>query len=189
MTSALLRLLNSNISNLNLRMKYTLRTYQETDKVQVNHLALAAFEQYSSEYVDYYDDWENFKTRISHMSALAESSELIVAEINSKIVGAVVYIGPDQTKADWFKSEWSALRMLVVLPEYRGLGIGHALTQRCIDNANRDKSQILALHTAEIMEVAFAMYLKMGFQFQSEAADICGVKYNVYIKSLSLPAK
>ena len=170
-------------------MIYILRACKKTDKDQVNRLALAAFEQYSSEYVDYYDDWERFKTRISHMSALAESSELIVAEVNSKIVGAVVYIGPDQAKADWFEPEWSAMRMLVVVPEYRGLGIGHALTQRCIDNANRDKSQILALHTAEIMEVAFAMYLKMGFQFQSEAADICGVKYNVYIKSLSLPAK
>ncbi|MEE9337842.1 MAG: GNAT family N-acetyltransferase [Methylococcaceae bacterium] len=165
-------------------MEYFLREYKKSDKSQINKLALSAFEQYSSEYEDWYDDWESFKEKISQMSNLAQSAELIVAEMGSQIIGAVVYIEPHKTKSEFFNPEWTAMRMLVVFPEFRGRGVGRALTQTCIERASRDKSKILALHTSKIMEVALAMYLKMGFIFHSKAANICGVEYNIYTKKI-----
>ena len=74
--------------------------------------------------------------------------------------------------------------MLVVSHESRGKGIGHALTDICLNRAKRDQSEILALHTSKIMRVALSMYLKMGFVFYSEAPDIHGVKYGVYTREL-----
>jgi len=161
-------------------MKYILREYKASDERQVNELALSAFAQYACEY----EDWEGFSRKISQMSKLAESAELIVAEMDSQIVGAIVYVGPNKPKAEFFKPEWAIIRMLVVVPESRGKGIGQALTDICLKRAERDQSEILALHTSKIMRVALSMYLKMGFVFCSEAPDIHGVKYDVYTKEI-----
>lgn len=144
----------------------------------MNNWALLAFDQYSIEY----EDWEGFSKKISKMSQLSETSELIVAEENSKIVGAVVYVAPNISKAPFFKPEWAIIRMLVVSPESRSKGIGRALSEICLNRAKRDKAEILALHTSEIMEVALPMYLRMGFGLYSEAPDIHGVKYGIYTK-------
>ena len=160
--------------------RFLLRDYNEADECSVNELALSAFEQYSSEY----EDWEGFSRKISQISKLTGSSELIVAETGSKIVGAIGYVGPNKSKAEFFKPEWAVIRMLVVSPESRGKGIGRALTNMCLNRAERDQSEMLALHTSKIMSVALAMYLKMGFVFYSEAPDIHGVKYGVYTKEL-----
>ncbi len=118
------------------------------------------------------------------MSKLAESAELIVAEMDSQIVGAIVYVGPNTSKAEFFKPEWAIIRMLVVSHESRGKGLGRALTNICLKRAERDQSEILALHTSQIMRIALSMYLKMGFVFYSEAPDIHGVKYGVYTKAI-----
>lgn len=161
-------------------MKYILRTYRETDREQVDALAVAAFAQYSR----HYDDWPGFSKKISQMSKLTESAEMIVAEIDGKVVGAVVYVKPNQPKADFFKAEWAVIRMLVVSPDARGQGIGRALTEMCLQYAKRDGVKTVALHTSGIMRVALAMYLKMGFVFHVSAPDIHGVKYGVYVKNL-----
>jgi GNAT superfamily N-acetyltransferase len=161
-------------------MKYTLRKYRESDEHQVNELALSAFAQYACEY----EDWEGLSKKISQMSKLAESAELFVAEIDSQIVGAIAYVGPNKPKAEFFKPDWAIIRMLVVAPESRGKGIGQALTDICLQCAERDQSEILALHTSKIMHVALSMYLRMGFVFYSATPDIHGVKYDVYTKEI-----
>ena len=99
-------------------------------------------------------------------------------------MGAIVYVGPSKSKAEFFKPEWAIIRMLVVAPESRSNGIGQALTDICLKCAERDQSEILALHTSKIMRVALSMYLKMGFVFHSAAPDIHGVKYDVYTKGI-----
>jgi ribosomal protein S18 acetylase RimI-like enzyme len=162
-------------------MKYLVRNYSKNDESQVNALAVSAFMQYSS----VYDDWDGFCEKIGSMSKLSENSELIVVEVNSKIVGAVVYIAPNESKALFFKSEWAIIRVLVVSPDSRGMGIGRALTDECINRAQRDNAEVIALHTSEIMEVALSMYKKMGFRFYEQAPLIHNVKYGVYTKSLA----
>ena len=74
--------------------------------------------------------------------------------------------------------------MLVVDPEFRGKGIGRALSKECIARAKRDGSPIIALHTSPIMTVALPMYLRMGFVKAYDAPPIFGVAYAVYTKSL-----
>lgn len=119
------------------------------------------------------------------MASLAESGELIVAAVQEKVAGAVTYVGPGKKKREFFPIEWPILRMLVVAPAYRGLGIGRALTEECIRRAERDGAPLIALHTTQIMKVALPMYERMGFTYQHEAPHIFGVPYGIYVKQLA----
>jgi GNAT superfamily N-acetyltransferase len=116
------------------------------------------------------------------MSALADVGEVLVAELGGRIVGAVAYVGPGVPKAEFFRTEWPIMRMLVVAPEARGHGIGRALAQECLGRAKRDGASVFALHTSELMQVALTMYQRMGFKWRSTASMIHGVKYDVYVK-------
>jgi GNAT superfamily N-acetyltransferase len=160
---------------------FTLADYRQTDAPDVNRIALAAFQQYQSEY----SDWEVFAGRIGNMSALAAVGEIILAKAEDGLIaGAVAYVGPGKEKASYFNQEWPILRMLVVDPIFRGLGVGRLLTQECIRRAIRDSAPLIALHTSRIMTVALPMYERMGFQFECEAPSIHGVPYGVYILKL-----
>jgi ribosomal protein S18 acetylase RimI-like enzyme len=161
-------------------MTYRLRDYRHSDEQQVNDLAVRAFQQYADDYTD----WQGFRRRIAQMASLAESTELIVAEQDKAIVGAVIYIAPRCEKAAFYKPEWSVMRMLVVAPDARRQGIGRALVECCVQRALRDRAEILALHTADIMQAALSMYRRNGFGFYADAAEIHGVKYKVYTKVL-----
>lgn len=158
-----------------------LRDYSPKDALAVDLLAVAAFEEFSH----VYEDWPGFKTKISALSSLAASGELVVAEHQSRLVGAVAYIGPHKHKSEFFRPEWSVMRMLVVAPEARGLGAGRALAEECLARAGRDNANILALHTSEIMSVALPMYQRMGFKWWAAAPVIHGVSYGIYIKHLA----
>jgi len=157
-----------------------IRDFQQSDAPQVNGLALRAFEQFK----DAYDDWPAFQAKIANMSSLADVGEIIVAEEEGRVVGAVAYVGPGAPKAAFFRPEWPIMRMLVVSPASRGLGIGRALAEECLRRGRRDGASAFALHTSELMQVALPMYQRMGFKWASRAPSIHGVEYGVYLKKL-----
>jgi len=161
-------------------MDYTLQDFETKYSASLNLLALEAF----GEFQEKYNDWVGFSQRIGDMASLAQHSEIIVAIQDNELVGAVAYVAPGQPKSEIFSTDWAVLRMLVVAPQNRGQGIGKALTQECIKRALRDKAPHIALHTSSIMKVALPMYLRLGFVKQKEVANIYGVPYAVYTKSL-----
>ena len=162
-------------------MGYVLRDFRAEDAVSVNQIALEAFDEYRSAY----SDWPSFSKNIGTMATLAQNGEIIVAATESSLVGAVAYVGPRKPKAAFFDPEWPIIRMLVVHPEHRGKGLGHALTNECIRRAQRDGASCIALHTTPIMKVALPMYQRMGFEFRRDAPPIFGVPYGIYLKQLS----
>ena len=137
----------------------TLRDYHPDDAIAIDSLAVRAFAQFK----DAYANWPVFKEKIGAMSALSSHGEIIVAERQSRLHGAVAYIGPQQPKAAFFDPAWPIMRMLVVAPEARGLGIGRLLAHECIARARRDRAQVFALHTSTLIAVALPMYERMGF--------------------------
>ena len=157
---------------------FLLRDFRPQDAAQVNALALEAFSQYESAY----QDWPVFQSKIANMAALAQAGEIMVAESGSEITGAVAYVGPGAPKADFFQPQWPIMRMLVVSPGARGLGIGRALARECLRRAERDGAPEFALHTSKIMAVALPMYERLGFQWVLRTPDIHGVEYGVYVK-------
>jgi GNAT superfamily N-acetyltransferase len=159
---------------------YALRTYRDGDAAKVNELALAAFVQFRSQY----SDWPAMASAIGQMSAPADIGEIIVAERDERIIGAVASIAAGRSKAAYFDQSWPIIRVLVVDPASRGTGVGGALTEECINRARRDGSRVIALHTSPIMAVALPMYLRMGFRLVQDAPPIYGVPYAVYLNHL-----
>lgn len=157
-----------------------LREFCEADAREINRLAVRAFQEHSSSY----SDWPAMAAAYERMSKLAKTGEIVVAETSGNIVGAVAYIPPHHKKPSYFDQAWPVIRSLVVDPDSRGIGIGRALTQECIDRAKRHKSPVIALHTSPIMTVALPMYLRMGFEWHRDAPAIYGVPFAVYLKRL-----
>ena len=109
----------------------SIRDYLETDAAAVDRLAVTAFAQFRSHYAD----WEAMSAGLARMSRLSASGEIVVAESDGGIVGAVAYIPPDRPKAGYFDAAWPLIRMLVVDPAARGRGVGRVLTEACIARA------------------------------------------------------
>ena len=153
------------------------RPFSPADANTVNAVALAAFAQYRG----VYSDWETLARGVGSMSSLAGQAELIIAEEAGAVVGAVAYCPPrSQPRAEFFAPEWPIVRMLVVRPRARGRGIGRMLAAECVKRAKRDGAALIALHTSPAMEVALAMYLRMGFTLLRRVPDRFGVPYAVY---------
>jgi ribosomal protein S18 acetylase RimI-like enzyme len=161
-------------------MNYELRAFLPQDVAAVNRVALAAFAEYRSAY----SDWPAFSTHIGNMASLADGGEIIVAAQNERVLGAVVYIGPDKPKGTLFRPEWAVMRMLVTDPGSRGRGIGRALSLECISRARRDNASVIALHTSPLMKIALPMYQRMGFVLDHDVPAVYGVPYGVYLKQL-----
>jgi len=153
------------------------------DTDEVNTVALEAFAQYQGTF----SDWEVLTRGVGAMASLAADAEIIVArQDDGKLVGAVAYVPPrHMPRADFFDSDWPIIRMLVVNPAARGLGLGRKLTQACIDRAQRDGAAVIALHTSPAMAAALGLYLRMDFKLAKQVPDRFGVAYGVYLKDLT----
>lgn len=160
--------------------KLLLRDFQPHDAHTLNTLAVQAFKQFK----DAYHDWPAFQAKIATMAELANVGELIIAETEQQLVGAVAYIGPQRPRAEFFRPEWSIIRLLVVAPAFRQLGIGRALAEECLRRAQRDGASVCALHTSGIMSSALSIYQRLGFQRVAHAPTLYGVEYDIYIKNL-----
>ncbi|MEA2684946.1 MAG: hypothetical protein QOE93_141, partial [Actinomycetota bacterium] len=55
------------------------------------------------------------------------------------------------------------LRMLAVVPEAQGRGLGAGLVRACIDQARLDGKREIVLHTTEFMPIAQRIYERAGF--------------------------
>jgi ribosomal protein S18 acetylase RimI-like enzyme len=161
-------------------MPANIRDYREADAPALNGMALAGFAQFK----DQYSDWSSMAAGVARMSDLASTGEIILAEINGRIAGGVVYVPGGKPKAAYFDQAWPIIRMLVVDPASRGMRLGRALTEECIRRARRDQAPLIALHTTPIMTVAQPMYLRMGFKLLRDAPPIYGVPYAVYTMTL-----
>ncbi|KAA3440912.1 GNAT family N-acetyltransferase [Rufibacter hautae] len=64
----------------------------------------------------------------------------------------------------------AGFRLLAVSPEARGLGIGRALTQACIQRAKDHQLSQVIIHSTKAMQTAWKMYEKLGFS-RSEDLD------------------
>lgn len=154
-----------------------IRPYAGADREAVNAVARAAFAQYSQDYAD----WPGFIEGIGRMADLAAHADVLVAEQDGVIAGAVAHVGPGRPRAAFFPDEWSVIRMLVVDPTRRGQGAGRALVAGCLRLAEEAAAPAVGLHTSPLMASALRMYEAIGFVRDSELPAIRGVPYGRYV--------
>ena len=108
---------------------------------------------------------------------------------DGKLVGGVVYFGEMAQYGSGgtatAERNASGIRLLAVDPEFRGGGAGRALTEACIALARKRGHSQVILHTTQAMQVAWAMYERLGFR-RSEDLDFLQQGFPVFGFRLTL---
>lgn len=116
------------------------------------------------------DDQPEYYETLANIGDFTQKSgvELLVAvSPDEKVLGAVLYfehmehygaggIAKQEKNASGF-------RLLAVDPATRGMGIGKALSETCIERAKTRGHLNVIIHSTSFMKVAWKMYEKLGF--------------------------
>jgi GNAT superfamily N-acetyltransferase len=98
-----------------------------------------------------------------------------IAEAGGHRAGCVFCVPYDETTAQ--------LRILLVRPAARGLGLGRALVETCVDFARRRRYTSMRLWTNDVLAAARRIYLDCGFRLIDEephhsfGVDLVGQTY------------
>ncbi|HYU57011.1 MAG TPA: GNAT family N-acetyltransferase [Actinomycetota bacterium] len=134
-----------------------------------------------------HEGWERYLVHLGDVAGRAERSIVLVAvedgrmlgcatvELDEPISGGESDLGPDEAR----------LRMLGVLPETRGRGIGEALTRAAIEAARERGRTRMVLNSAEYMTQAHRIYERLGFSREPDWVGEDGFRMRTY--SMDLP--
>jgi ribosomal protein S18 acetylase RimI-like enzyme len=116
--------------------------------------------------------WQSYQESIQKTILNDVHSERIVAKMDAKIVGAVLYCPPAEKQMGkaLVKNPFPEMRLLAVPPESRNHGIAGLLIDFCEEKARQSGSKVITLHTTVLMQTAKAMYERRGYQ-RYEAID------------------
>jgi len=108
--------------------------------------------------------WTFYLDNIMDVRSRLDVSQLIVAELDKKLVGTVtLYLEASPSSQEDWPEGWAGIRILAVRPAYRQRGIGRALMEECIRRCRKRNIKTIGLHTGPAMAVARKMYEDMGF--------------------------
>jgi GNAT superfamily N-acetyltransferase len=124
---------------------------------EVSDLIRSAYQQYQDSLPT--PAWKLYLEDITDIRGRLNEAELLVAEAKKQVVGTVtLYL-----KSNSWPQGWAGIRLLAVLPAFRGHGIGQALMNECIRRCREQNVITIGLHTTGFMDVARRMYERMGF--------------------------
>ena len=104
--------------------------------------------------------------QLRDVAARAEVSEVIVAELDGAVVGALAYYDDYSSEVDddVQLSNSAGFRVLAVDADTQGAGVGEALTRWCLARARSDGRDAVVLHTTDYMQAAQRLYRRVGFE-------------------------
>jgi len=149
----------------------SIRDFHITELDSISRLISDSFKQYAPSAPS--KSWQSYLEEITDVRSRLGDSELIVAELQGRIVGSVtLYLDSHLVDDNYLKSHptdqgWpegcASIRLLAVHPEYRRLGIGGGLLEECVRRSLDRSISTVGVHTNEIMEVARQIYERRGF--------------------------
>jgi len=148
----------------------------------VDRLTVEAYREYADSIST--EMWAAYESDLASSEARAQEAVILVAELAGQLVGAIAYFPPGERESRWFPDDSAYVRVLAVLPEHRGLGIGRRLTEASIERARTEGARAIGLMTTELMTVAKDMYERIGFVQQAEYDGVIGGKFWLYSMAL-----
>jgi GNAT superfamily N-acetyltransferase len=140
------------------------RDARDDEREAIQAVTLAAYAEYATLMPPRF--WEGYRRQL--LATLAENGavERIVAVRDGRIVGSVLLYAPAANAYGGanVRAAWPEVRLLAVVPEARGQGVGTALMEECRRRARRSGATALGLHTMDVMQAARRMYERMGFE-------------------------
>jgi ribosomal protein S18 acetylase RimI-like enzyme len=117
------------------------------------------------------EDWAEYLKELSDVADRAQRTMVLVAVEDGRVLATLtleldrrVAEGAEHLEADRLPPHEAHIRMLGVVPEAQGRGIGRALMDESIRIAREHGKTLLTLNTTERMHVAQQMYERMGFR-------------------------
>jgi GNAT superfamily N-acetyltransferase len=138
------------------------RPARPSDLPAARRVLLAAYREYAATLPPAV--FGRYLTDILDVESRAGSGEVLVAEHGGWVVGTVTYYPDAADEGFGWPAGWAGLRALGVEPRARGLGIGRALLEACLERALAAGAPVICLHTAEFMTAAVAIYEAAGFR-------------------------
>jgi GNAT superfamily N-acetyltransferase len=146
------------------------REATRSDRPAMRDVTLAAYDEYSELIPP--DGWEDYRNDITSTMMEDERPERYVAELDGRIVGCVLLYQAgtvlELPTGEQMTTREPEVRLLAVLPEVRGRGIGQALVEECKRRARAAGTEVLNLHTVFFMRSAMRLYARMGFSRNPE---------------------
>lgn len=174
--------LEQKFDEIGFKKRYEARFGSETTRKSftIRNAKPSEFRQLGKLMVDVYSGLEGFpkadaqpqyyKT-LAHIGDFTKKphTELLVAvSPKNALLGGVLYFDDMQYYGSGGKAtsekNASGFRLLAVSPTARGLGVGRALSERCIEKAREFGNKQMVIHTTEYMKVAWKMYEGLGFK-------------------------
>ena len=118
---------------------------------------------------------------------IAAGTSVWVADEDGELAGTVTYVPGPGRYAEFEDPRGAGIRMLAVLPEYQGRGIGEALVRACLERARADGRGRVYLDTTQWMETAQRLYGRIGFVRAPELdwEPVTGMTLSAYVYDLS----
>lgn len=139
-------------------MPHTIRHARDDELDIVASLIVDAYAEFAASMSP--DAWSMFAQDIANVHGRLSNGEIVVAEIDGRIVGTVTVF------RDWrgAQPDTMALRMLAVPPNERHNGVGRSLMNWAIDEARNSGKQRVILTAMQVMEGLRDMVDRMDFK-------------------------
>jgi ribosomal protein S18 acetylase RimI-like enzyme len=147
----------------------TIRTVRPDEHAALGRLMVevyAALEGFPTpaEQPAYYEKLAN----IARLGERPGAQVLVAVDARERLLGGVVYFAEMAEYGSGGSAgavaDASGIRLLGVSAAARGMGVGKALTEACIARARERGHSQVVLHTTQAMQVAWALYAKLGFE-------------------------
>jgi GNAT superfamily N-acetyltransferase len=141
-----------------------IRDARDDERDVLRHVVLSAYTQYASAVPE--SLWTAYRAQLLSTVDATAPVERIVADLTGTIVGCVLLFPPGAAvySTDVPPTDYPEVRLLAVIPEARGKGIGAALMAECADRARQAGGTSLGLHTHDMMRAAVRMYERLGYR-------------------------
>ena len=137
---------------------YTIREARDDELEAVSSLIVDAYAQYAAQMSP--DAWSSYANEIANVRGRRDDAVLLVAEEDGQLIGSVTMF------AGWRGTQegTAGVRLLAVVPEHRGGGVGRALLQECISRARDAGKRRIVMTTTQEMGVFRELTERMGFE-------------------------